>query len=521
MAASAAASLRASLSTAAPPARIAAVAVDAAVRDCARAPRHRRHYHACLRDAAILRSAAFPLYNAATVQEFLDNERVPYPRDPVASSVPPERLCTRLPLATSAALRDYYTNGMGTLRVGKILEDLDALAGSVALRHAGAPDVNTVTAVVDHIRVCPPFSPGARGLARDLNYDARLTYVGRSSMNVVCEVSQMQRDEVRAVGGTRAGGAGGNVGDRYIEAQFVFVARDAHGKRSMVVPQLQLNTEEERALFEKGQMDKERRKELRRVQQLQEQRQHAKEADAQATASAQQQQQPEEEERRGQRQEQFGDARHVHVSAAHNARGKRISSGHDARHGDAVPIGATALSTVHLIQPAQRNLFGFCFGGTIMRWAFELAFVTVVRHGGASLKSLPGLVSVGDIAFHRPVPIGSVFDMRSRIVRVSDDGHRVVVRLAAEAWQAGGAYAGGGGPVSNTMTFVFELHRDEGAAVAGGGDGGGGGSDTVRRVFPETPAEELEHERARVHVSGATPLAAVADEARAPTYRAR
>ena len=61
-----------------------------------------------------------------------------------------------LPFASDLTLRDEYLTAMGTLRVGKLLEDLDAMAGTVAFRHADDADDNTrpltiVTASVDRI----------------------------------------------------------------------------------------------------------------------------------------------------------------------------------------------------------------------------------------------------------------------------------------------------------------------------------------------------------------------------------
>lgn len=49
-----------------------------------------------------------------------------------------------LPFASDPQLLEQYTNASGGLRVGKIFEHLDGLAGSVAYKHNLGPDVQTL-----------------------------------------------------------------------------------------------------------------------------------------------------------------------------------------------------------------------------------------------------------------------------------------------------------------------------------------------------------------------------------------
>ena len=58
------------------------------------------------------------------------------------------------PLSTDENLADTYRNPWGQVRAGRLLEDLDALAGTVAFDHCqtpGEPDLHIVTASVDRI----------------------------------------------------------------------------------------------------------------------------------------------------------------------------------------------------------------------------------------------------------------------------------------------------------------------------------------------------------------------------------
>lgn len=59
------------------------------------------------------------------------------------------------PFSTDSAMRDRYANPWGKVRLGRILEDLDALAGNIAAAHCAKKDngkpLLIVTASVDRI----------------------------------------------------------------------------------------------------------------------------------------------------------------------------------------------------------------------------------------------------------------------------------------------------------------------------------------------------------------------------------
>ncbi|KAK4529909.1 hypothetical protein CCYA_CCYA02G0766 [Cyanidiococcus yangmingshanensis] len=435
-----------------------------------------RRYHPRMQDAIAARAVAFPLYNAGSVTEFLENERILSPVDNVllearpktefspsaaATSTPsrprrpPQRFRTRLQLSSSPALRAFYTNAWGKLRIGRLLEDLDALAGSVALRHVALPNVNTVTACVDKIRVLQGYQPdNASGMPNssflrsesrppwstldsDLVYTGHLFHVGNTSMTISCEVARADRDS-----------------PPFLEAFFVFVARDAAGKQSVQVPGLLLATKADQEAFALGErMAEERRKD----------RLHKKRATSVPNASA-----------NGKTPETAS------ADLCYSFKSSVDSSAEPGIDPASVSIDETVMRTVHIVQPDVRNLFGFMFGGTILLWAFELAYLNVIRHASGSIPTetwqrsrtpyrhiVPRLRAIGDIAFHRPVPIGSVLEMCSRIVAVRD--HGLAVRLSARMWDSGGlarvAPVADADLISNTMTFLFQVPANEADAA--------------------------------------------------------
>jgi len=114
---------------------------------------------------------------------------------------------------------------------GEIMKLMDTAAGLAALRHAHAP---VVTLRVEGINFLHPVRVG--------NYvvvDAHLTYVSHSTMEVQVRVTaeDVLRDRVHEA----------------ITAYFVFVAIGEDG-RSVPVPPLALQTDDERQRYEQGRL---------------------------------------------------------------------------------------------------------------------------------------------------------------------------------------------------------------------------------------------------------------------------
>jgi acyl-coenzyme A thioesterase 9 len=87
-------------------------------------------------------------------------------------------------------LKEQYRNPWNNLRMGKLLEDLDALAGTISLKHCSINDTTTrpimlVTASVDKMVLKKPIN-----VETDLKIVGSVTWVGRSSMEIQLEVIQ-------------------------------------------------------------------------------------------------------------------------------------------------------------------------------------------------------------------------------------------------------------------------------------------------------------------------------------------
>jgi acyl-coenzyme A thioesterase 9 len=76
------------------------------------------------------------------------------------------------------------------MRFGKVLEDLDALAGNIAFAHVQDPNLTLVTASVDRIRLSAPPN-----LDADQHLSGKVTFVGTSSMEIRMQCKNEQHGE--------------------------------------------------------------------------------------------------------------------------------------------------------------------------------------------------------------------------------------------------------------------------------------------------------------------------------------
>jgi acyl-CoA hydrolase len=131
-------------------------------------------------------------------------------------------------------------NFTGSVFGGEILAEIDRVAYVAATRHAKA---TCVTASFDRVDFVAPVHVGEL-----VEFEAMLTYVGRSSMEVRVEVRAEQLPS----------GSTGVVASAFV----TMVAVDVEG-RPVPVPALRLETDEERRRFEAGRQRMEDRRRSR------------------------------------------------------------------------------------------------------------------------------------------------------------------------------------------------------------------------------------------------------------------
>lgn len=132
-------------------------------------------------------------------------------------------------------------NFQGNVFGGAVLAEIDRVAYVTASRHA---KTTVVTASLDRVDFIAPVHVGEL-----VDFDAELTYVGRSSMEVWVRV--------------RSEALRGSPAKVVVEALVTMVALDRDG-RPVAVPPLLLQSEDERRRFEEGRRRMEARRRTRR-----------------------------------------------------------------------------------------------------------------------------------------------------------------------------------------------------------------------------------------------------------------
>jgi len=157
------------------------------------------------------------------------------------------RLSVRYSFSTDLNLRDAYVDVLGNVLMGKLLEDLDALAGNVAFMHCddnnpATRPLSLVTASVDRITQTKQISA-----SDDIVLVGQVAWVGKSSLDVVMEIH-------RASPGTGAGAVepvmiADDVDTRLLSSMFTYVARDRVTGKSCEVNRYLPSDADAKALF--------------------------------------------------------------------------------------------------------------------------------------------------------------------------------------------------------------------------------------------------------------------------------
>ncbi|KAH3768032.1 acyl-CoA Thioesterase [Pelomyxa schiedti] len=333
---------------------------------------------------------------------------------------PRDSWCTKLlPYGSDPAFRSQNTSAYGTLRVGKLLEHLDAFASAIAYKHcdltsaiveleteggggaastasSSAPSMLTiVTAAVDRIIADRSFY--------DVRSDVRLcgcvTWVGRSSMDIRIEArvvssssstpaspspssSSSSSSSSSPSSATSSSATSAETEGDATVAFFLMAARDPVTHAAAVVPPLAPGTPEERGWNEDA---------IKRQQQRRQRVEHSLRREPPSV-------------------EEWNA---IHSFFMQKSLQKETY----------LPMSKTEFKNTLFMQPQERNIHRKIFGGFLMRIAYELAWVTVHM----VYKVAPLFLSIDDLNFLKPVEIGSLVTLTSRIVYTTGNTVQVAV----------------------------------------------------------------------------------------------
>ncbi|KAJ3315298.1 hypothetical protein HDV04_003691 [Boothiomyces sp. JEL0838] len=278
------------------------------------------------------------------------------------------------------ALEEYKDISGTTIRVGKILEDIDALAGMIGFTHAldetNKDCVQVVTASLDRIDMLRKFP-----IDKDIKLSGFVTFVGTSSMEISIVVEALP-EAAPAPGEEGIGYAASLVnrnGLAILTAKFIMVAINKETMKSFPVTPLSLETEEDHALYVAGAEHKARKQA--------------------ASAIALTKKPPNVEE--------------MYLVHDLYLKSRNYSIGKEPKPDNVLFMSDTLQKSLILTHIQDRNLYHKIFGGYLMRVAFELAYTTAVM----ACKSYNiEFLALDDLTFRLPVPIGSIISLSSKFV---------------------------------------------------------------------------------------------------------
>ncbi|XP_074581549.1 acyl-coenzyme A thioesterase 2, chloroplastic [Curcuma longa] len=344
--------------------------------------------------------------------------------DPAKDGPPQTELLTRTPAQSRTSivynfssdyiLREQYRDPWYKVRIEKLLEDLDALAGTIAVKHCSDDDSTTrplllVTASVDKMVLKKPLR-----VDTDLKIEGAVTWVGRSSMEIQIEVRQNQQDDSKPSNPVA------------LTANFTFVARDSKTGKAAPVNRLSPETEQEKLLFAQAEEKDKLRKRKR------------------------------EEQKKGYE---------TGVSSLHGDDAKRLkdllAEGRvfcdmpALADRDSILMRDTRLENSLICQPQQRNLHGRIFGGFLMNLAYELAFSTAYAFVG----QMPSFLEVDHVDFLKPVDVGDFLRLKSCVLYTElENPEKPLINIEVVAHVTRPELRTS--EVSNTFYFTFTVNHD-------------------------------------------------------------
>ncbi|XP_059655458.1 acyl-coenzyme A thioesterase 2, chloroplastic-like [Cornus florida] len=302
----------------------------------------------------------------SSIFERLSNapSEAPLPNELITKTPSQSRTSVHYKFSSDYILREQYRNPWNGVRMGKLLEDLDALAGTISFKHCSNEDSTRrplllVTASVDKIVLKKPIH-----VDTDLKIVGAVTWVGRSSMEIRLEVIR-STEEISNPSDSVA-----------LTANFTFVARDSETGKSALVNQISPESEQEKLLWQEA------------------------------------------EERNKMRKKNRGEHKKVIEDWEVDRLNELLAEGRVFCHmpaladRDSILMRDTCHQNSLICQPQQRNIHGRIFGGFLMRRAFELAFATTYAFVG----SVPCFLEVDRVDFLKPVDVGNFLLLKSCVL---------------------------------------------------------------------------------------------------------
>ena len=174
------------------------------------------------------------------------------------------RLCVSYNFAADPSLRDQYANHFGRMTMGRLFEDIEALASNVSFNHCDYEGrkvpINIITASIDKIRRTQTIPAN-----EDLVLAGQVVWAGRTSLDVLVELHRAKdiKDAEEGPIMIRDG-----VKSRIMTSLVTYVCKDRRTGKGVEVNRFTPQTPEEEVLYARRSAVAEVRKAGRQVQHI-------------------------------------------------------------------------------------------------------------------------------------------------------------------------------------------------------------------------------------------------------------
>ncbi|GAA6030042.1 hypothetical protein JCM8097_009228 [Rhodosporidiobolus ruineniae] len=312
------------------------------------------------------------------------------------------------------SLKEQYVGGLSKVRMGRLMEDFDGVAGAAAYRHV-LPDgaeirdaskygFYLVTAAVDRMdRLRPILSPD--GSIPDLRLSGHVSFTTESSLEVFVRLSTIPSSAAED-------------SETILLGRFAMACRSFKGGKHAIA-QLQVEGPEEEDMWKMGKEMREGKK-ARSSQSLEKTPPTAEEAAM------------------------------LHELFIHRAqiyeRGAPVPP-------NVVMMSDTRIKSAQLMHPQERNVHNKVFGGYIMRLAYENAYSTACLFA----RSAVTFIALDELQFRQPVEIGSLLLLDSKVTFSPMQGEHRSFHVSVEAATVD-LYTGEK-KITNTFHFTFSADK--------------------------------------------------------------
>ncbi|GAA5850806.1 hypothetical protein JCM8547_009093 [Rhodosporidiobolus lusitaniae] len=277
-----------------------------------------------------------------------------------------------LKFSENSSLREDYVGGLSKVRMGRLMEDFDSIAGAAAYRYVlpdGAPisdsskyEFYLVTAAVDRMDVLRPVL-NKDGSVPDLRISGHVSFATESSLEVFVRLSTLPTSPSQE-------------GETIVIGRFAMACRSFKGGKHPIA-KLLVEGPEEQEMWKMGKEMREGKK-ARSARSLEKTPPTAEEAAM------------------------------LHDLFINKA---EIYDRQAPTPPDVIFMNDTRIKSAVLVHPQERNVHDKAFGGYLMRLAYEAAYATSCLFA----RSPVTFVALDELQFRQPVEIGSLLLLDSKI----------------------------------------------------------------------------------------------------------